>query len=168
MVKKQRPSGWWYPWIFVAGFGVVFVVNGLLTYFATTTFNGLETSGAYEKGLAYNDEIAAAEAQAALGWTASFTAEGGPAPAPGVSLRPTQLALTMSDRDGRPVTGLSVTVTIRRPTVATMDVTVTLPATDAGTYGGTVVLPQAGQWEVRVIARRGDDVYRLRDRIFVR
>ena len=39
-----------------------------MIYKALTTFGGVETPDAYRKGLAYNQRIAAEEAQAGLGW----------------------------------------------------------------------------------------------------
>lgn len=168
MEKRQKQQGWWYPYIFVGGFGVVLAVNLILLFFATSTFNGLETANAYEKGLAYNEEIAAAEAQAALGWTGILEAEGRLPDTPGLEERPTKVRFTVSGPEGRPVDGLGVSAVIRRPTVAGFDQTVTLSPVGPGTYGADVVLPMAGQWEVRLKATRGDDIYRLRERIFVR
>ena len=36
MSNSKRPDGWWYPWLFVAAFGVIIAVNGNLS--ATTPF----------------------------------------------------------------------------------------------------------------------------------
>ena len=58
----------WIPWAFVAFFGVVLAVNAVMIWVAFVTWPGLETTSAYQKGLAYNRTLAASQAQEALGW----------------------------------------------------------------------------------------------------
>ncbi len=167
MNTKKRPDGWWYPYIFVAGFLVVITVNMTLAYFATSTFNGLETQNAYEKGRLYNQTIAREEAQHALGWTMVLTSDAKPHNPPGAGY-PVDLLLSAADAGGAALDGLVVEAEIRRPAVAGFDRTVMLSRRDAGRYGDTVVLPEPGQWEVRLIAKRGKDEFRMRERILVK
>lgn len=141
-------------------------VNGALAYFATSTFNGLETRNAYEKGRLYNQTLAAAEAQKALGWTIDLAVEQMEKDRPGDY--PADLSITAQGADGEGLEGLDVVAEIRRPIQAGMDQEVRLTRRDIGRYGTRIVLPEPGQWEVRVVARRGDDIFRLRDRIFVK
>ena len=54
----------------VAFFGVVFAVNGVFFWFASDSWTGLSTEDAYRKGIAFNDQLARADAQKRLGWTA--------------------------------------------------------------------------------------------------
>lgn len=165
-MAQQRPSGWWYPYIFVGGFLVVLAVNVTLMFFATSTFNGLETRTAWEEGNSYNAQISAEEAQKALGWTVDFaSAPLTPTTAEGV---PARLELSVRDRDGNPVDGLTVQAQIRRPTQAGYDQTLRLEPLGPGHYRQVVDLPLAGQWDVRLIASRGQDAYRLRERIVIR
>lgn len=165
MTKQQRPSGWWYPYIFVGGFLVVLSVNVALLFFATTTFNGLESRTAYQEGLAYNQAIAEEEKQKALGWTVAASVQPAPsADAPHRAL----VQLTAQDRDGKPLEGLTVEVTVRRPTVEGYDQHLLLTEISPGLYGQGTDLGMAGQWEVRAVATRGDDTYRLRDRFILR
>lgn len=42
------------PWYFVMAFAVIFAVNGLFVYLATSTNKGVVTENAYEKGRDYN------------------------------------------------------------------------------------------------------------------
>ncbi|WP_404381321.1 FixH family protein [Caenispirillum salinarum] len=164
--NTPRPSGWWYPYIFVAAFMVVVGVNGALAYFATSTFNGLETRNAYEKGRLYNQTLAEAEAQKALGWTVGLQAEQMTKDRPGDY--PADLMISATGPDGEGLEGLEVFAEIRRPTQAGMDQEVRLTRRDTGRYGTKIVLPQPGQWEIRVLARKGDDTFRMYDRIFVK
>ncbi|MFW5680782.1 MAG: FixH family protein, partial [Pseudomonadota bacterium] len=67
MTEPARKSRW-IPWAFVAFFGVVFLVNGVMVYFAVTTFAGVERRDAFKRAQSYNEVLAEARAQAALGW----------------------------------------------------------------------------------------------------
>ena len=59
---------------FVLFFGIVFGVNACMIYGALSTFDGIETEGAYQKGRAYNHLLERMEAQRALGWRTSLAA----------------------------------------------------------------------------------------------
>lgn len=163
-----RKDGWWYPYIFVAGFAVVVTANLIMMYFATSTFTGLETKSAYERGNSYNALIAEQEAQDRLGWTVELTADGRLSDQPGAPERPTVFALRMVDAQGAPIDGATVEAEIRRPTVAGHDTALRLMPVGPGTYRAETALPMAGQWDVQLLAKRGDDTYRLRQRVVVR
>jgi len=166
-MAKQRPSGWWYPYIFVGAFLVVLAVNVVLMFFATTTFNGLETRAAWEEGNTYNSQIAAEDAQKALGWQVAFASEPEAGAPTAAEAKPARLQLVVRDADGNPVDGLAVEAEVRRPTQAGYDRKVRLEPYGPGTYRQVVDLPLPGQWEVRLVASRGDDAYRLRERFLV-
>lgn len=169
-MTKQRPSGWWYPYIFVGGFAVVLAVNLTLLFFATSTFNGLESRTAYQEGLSYNQAIALEEEQIALGWTVVPTIrpmtgqDGLSASTP----RQATIEIAFKDRNGQPLDGLSIEAVIRRPTVEGYDQTVALLPIGPGLYGVQAEVPMAGQWDLRLLAIRGEDAYRLRERFILR
>lgn len=151
MTISKRKPGWWYPWIFVGMFGVVVAVNGSLAYFAISSFTGLQTEGAYEKGLAYNKALAAIQAEERLGWTVepqidpSAITTGGP------------VTVTAKDRDGKPLDDLEVAIQLVRPTTAGYDSVHELVAQGAGRYQAFLKLPLPGLWDVKVLASRGAD-----------
>ncbi|MGE5504588.1 MAG: FixH family protein [Actinomycetota bacterium] len=159
---SRKQPGWWYPYIFLGVFLVVVAVNGLLAYFATSTFTGLETENPYEKGLAYNENLALARAQQALGWTVESKAE----PVAGAGHR-AQLSVSYRDRNGKPVDGLNVRATLLRPTTKGYDSDTTLMATGPGTYGAVVDLPLAGVWDMDVVALGKDASYQFERRFVV-
>jgi nitrogen fixation protein FixH len=161
---KRRP-GWWYPYIFVAAFGVVLAVNLVLMFSAIRTFSGLETDQAYQKGVAYNQTLALAEAQERLGWTVEAALE--PRPAAGADNHGGDLAIRYLDRAGRPVTGLAVQAEFIRPTAAGHDTVVPLIEQGEGRYGRAVVLALPGQWDVRITARRETLSYQTETRVYV-
>lgn len=152
MTMNTRKRGWWYPWIFVGMFGVVVAVNGALAYFATTTFTGLQTKGAYEKGLAYNKALAEVRAEEELGWKVdpqidptAITATGG------------AITVTVQDKNGKPLDDLHVAVEMVRPTAAGYDSLLELVAQGGGRYQTMVKLPLPGLWDIKVLASRGQD-----------
>lgn len=144
-----RQRGWWYPYIFVGCFVLIVGVNGLMAFFATSTFTGLETESAYQKGLAYNQNLASAKAQEEMGWTVETKA----APVANANGAQVDIAISYRDRDGKPVEGMDVTVRMIRPTAKGHDHDVTLKPLGNGTYGGVFTLPLNGVWDMDILAR---------------
>lgn len=147
-MTKTRQRGWWYPYIFVAGFGVVLAVNGTLAYFATSTFTGLSTDNAYEKGRLYNQNLALAKAQAEMGWTVDTKVT----PTHDKDQARADIRITYRDRNGQAVDGLTVRAAMVRPTAKGYDHEIDLPALGNGQYGGLIDLPLAGVWDMDVAA----------------
>ncbi len=159
MVKNRAP-GWWYPYIFVAGFGVVLAVNAVLIYTATSTFTGLSTSGAYEKGLNYNTNLAMTEAQEKLGWVVSESFTVGP------DSKALEVRVSYRDAQNKPVEGLKVRAAFNRPTKTGLDHEVTFTPVGDGVYGASETLPLPGLWEVEFVATgEGDVSYQHAQRI---
>lgn len=165
---RKRYRGWWYPLIFVAGFGVVFTVNMVMAYFATSTFSGLATEQPYLEGLAYDEKLANVEAQRALGWDVTFDMRD--ASAQNAALpRDVELTAGFLDAYDRPIDGLDVQMKLRRPTVEGYDQTVTLLPVGPGRYAAAAQAPLLGQWELRLTALGEDDLrYHLRKRVVLR
>ena len=168
--QAPKNDGWWYPLIYVGAFVVIIVVNMFMLYFATRSFSGLSANDPYMTGNNYNTEIAAAEAQKRLGWKSTLSVDVTPPPAgfamPAGSL-PTRLSLAVTDRNGKPVEGLLITVELRRPTKLGMDQRVELATSERGVYTQWVGVPAPGQWDVRVLALRDAEVYRLSQRALI-
>lgn len=151
----------WVPMLFVGGFLVVIGVNATLIYFAQDTFSGLETASPYERGLDYNRTLAAEAAQERLGWQSqtqiSDESDG---------TRSLQVRLT--DRDGRPLDGLTLVAYLVRPSNEGLDTTVVPRPLGDGRYGASFVLPAAGQWELRLVTQRGNVAWQHSERLFVK
>lgn len=94
-------------WHVLAGvsafFAVIIAVDASFAVLAVRTFPGQVSVTPYEDGLLYNRHIAQLETQARLGWRAAAAAE------------PGQVALAFRDRDGRPLTAMTVTGKLERP-----------------------------------------------------
>jgi len=164
MSKSKRQDGWWYPWLFVAAFGVVIFVNGTMAYIAVDSWTGLETEKPFQHAQAFNTELAQKSAQVKLGWSAN--AEFEPSRS-GDSTRAGVVRLSITDREGRAVSGLSVETLAVRPIQEGYDQTLILAEREPGTYVAPTQLPLPGQWELRFTATRADDVFKMRHRIQV-
>ncbi len=162
-MMAKRAAGWWYPWVFVAAMVMVVCVNGLLAYLAVSTWTGLETKNYYDRGLRYNDTLAAAEEQDARGWTMDWT--GTPATAAGDGAN---LAVTFRDRSGRPIEDLVVEAILIRPTQEGLDTVHVLSHEGNGIYAGPVVVPLPGQWDARIHARRRGETFQASRRLLVK
>ncbi len=149
-------SGRWIPWTFVGGFVIVVAVNLTLLLLSLGTWPGLETHDAYEKGLAYNDVLDAASAQAARGWSNQTTYSDG------------ELRVTITDASGAGIEGLRVIGILVRPTHEGLDQRVVLTATGGGTYAAKVALPFAGNWDLRLRAEGSGEPWFASTRLWVR
>ena len=130
-----RPlTGWRTLGIAVACFGVVFAVNGYMAYSAISTFTGETEPSPYEHGLAYEKDIEAAKAQAALGWNVSGHVARDDAGAAAIEIH-------MQDSAGTPVRGLSVTARLELPENVKFDTSAPLCGDRAGRLCGTCDSP---------------------------
>jgi hypothetical protein len=84
------------------------------------------------------------------------------------------ISVQIRDKDGSPMTDLSVSVTYYMPAMPTMNMpemrdSFTLSQKGEGKYTGTVRLSMGGAWAVTVLARRGEEtVARKQLNIFAR
>lgn len=163
MIEK-RASGWWYPWIFVAAMVMVVCVNGVLAYLAVSTWTGLDTKNYYDRGLRYNDTLAAAEEQQQRGWNMVFAGTPATMASDG---KDSVVAVTFRDRSGRPIDDLVVEAILIRPTAEGFDTIYALAHRGNGVYAGQVVVPLPGQWDARIHARRGGETFQTSRRLFV-
>lgn len=117
-------------------FGVVIGVNALMAVLATQTWTGLVVKNGYVASQTFNDDLADAERQKALGWQSRLEYGAG------------RLLFVLSDRGRAPVVGRRVTATLRRPVHDRDDRVVVLTA-DAAGYSVRMDLAP-GVWEVDV------------------
>lgn len=151
----------WVPMLFVGGFLVVIGVNATLIFFAQDTFSGLETASPYERGLDYNQALAASAAQERLGWRSQTQISG-------ESEGTRSLQVRLTDRDGRPLDGLTLVAYLVRPSNEGLDATIMPRPLGDGRYGASFVLPAAGQWELRLVAHNRDVAWQHSERLFVK
>jgi nitrogen fixation protein FixH len=146
--------------IFLGFFLLVFSVNGLLIYKALKTFSGEVVAHPYERGLAYNRDIAQAREQILRDWKV----EAYVAP---LASGETEIRVTVLDGAGAAVSGVEWSAVLAAPADLARDVRVKLEATAPGRYAGKAAIP-AGQRDLVLTASRGgEEVFRSRSRIDV-
>ena len=157
----ERVRGWWYPYIFIGMLGLVMAVNGAMAYFATSTFNGVITENAYEKGLTYNKTLAVARQQSELGWKVDAEAQ------PAAAGHKATVTLTYRDKDGRGLDGLEVQALVDRPNVTGAEHRIAFAAKGNGAYAIDVDLPEGGQWDFDILAVGADATYQVQRRFVI-
>ncbi|MBF0285818.1 MAG: FixH family protein [Magnetococcales bacterium] len=149
------------PWL-AAIFGlffVVFIANGTLVYLANSSWNGVTVKHAYDEGLAYNQVLAAQQAQEALGWKAELDGGG---------LRPGAagtLSFRLLDRSGQPVTGAVVSGILFRPVHEGVDQPLTFVESAPGSYQAALTPPLPGWWDVKLTAKAPGGEFRYAQRL---
>lgn len=165
--KADNATGGIQGWHVLAGmvafFGVIFAVNGFFLASALSTHTGIVSKQPYRKGLDYNRRIAADARQQKLGWRHD------------IALAPDRrsVAVTLADRNGRPVTGLHVEGFIGRPSTEQHDVRVALREVTPGRYTADIAALAPGNWLIQFAAQRAtsagtETAYRLRKRLWLK
>ncbi len=104
----------------------------------------------YRKAVAYDSTLAQARLDSLLGWRLDAT-PGAYDPAG------TPIALTLADRDGRPIVGANVTLTAIHNLDAGRVVSASFVTGDDGRASARVPLHHTGLWELRFDARTSDE-----------
>lgn len=132
----------------LAMFGLVVAVNMVFIYLALDTFTGVTRENPYQEGLAYNEVLAARETQRDLGWQGdvAFSQAGS---------GEDSITVTLTDRAGAPLDGLTLAGVLRRPTHEGMDQTLTWREAAPGVYTTVADLPRRGNWDLEITADDG-------------
>jgi nitrogen fixation protein FixH len=147
----------------LAFFGVVAAVNALMMTLAIGTMPGLDARNGYDPSQRYNAEIAASRAQAARGWRqdASVILSDGAA----------VVALTLTDSEDRPVTGLEIAAELAHPATRGLDRASRMIEIAPGRYTARVADVRPGLWTLGIVARpdaAGEPLWRGRTRLMVK
>ena len=147
------------PYYFVLFFVVIAIVDGIMVTLAVRTHTGIVTENAYEKGLAYNKVVAAANHQKALGLKMTLAFEG--------TAKAGTVKLTMADAQAAPLSGAKVELQITRPTQAGFDQTLTMVETEKGTYSVPAHLSMEGLWQLRAYIHHQGEALQYATRVVV-
>src|SRR5690606_1556627 len=130
--------------ILVCGFGVVIAVNLLMATFAVRGFGGVVVENSYVASQKFNDWLAKADEQNALGWKAQVM-RGGDGRLEVVTNAPA---------------GTRITAQLRRPVGDPALVNWPLSPAPAGRFVSDARLPE-GRWLLRVTLAYGNDQMRI-------
>ncbi|KRA64915.1 ferredoxin [Caulobacter sp. Root656] len=150
--SKGRITGWHVLVGVVLFFAVVIGVDTLFIIKAYGSFSGEVASNPYEAGLAFNQTLAQRRREAALGWSVGVTTLGGNA-----------VLVTLTDRAGKPLDGLSVTATLERPATQAGQQTLSFKPLGQGRYQASARLD--GAWDLRGVARNARDMVEIETRL---
>jgi len=109
------------------------------------TFPGEDERHSYTQGLHYNATLAERRAQAAVGWQAQAEL--------GETASGAELAVTLRDRDGRPVEGATIEGVLRWPPSQSGDRALTFTPLGAGRYIADLGALGSGDWDLRAKAQ---------------
>lgn len=153
-------TGWKVLAIFVGFFVTVFIVDGVMAFKAIRTFSGEVNPHPYERGLAYNSDIAAARAQAARDWKVDVrVVRAGPGEA--------AIAVDARDASGAPVADVEMKALFAAPADVAKDVRVILRQAAPGHFAGKAALPPGQRDLVLTAERDGRELFRSKNRIDV-
>jgi len=126
--------------LMVSFFAVIIGVNITLAVLANTSWTGLVVENGYVASQNFNNDLAEARREAALGWSEHLGYASG------------LLKLEVKDASGRPLSRLAVLAKLERPSTDKEDKTVELHESISGVYGLATEL-KPGQWDADVSAR---------------
>ncbi len=146
-----------FPWLVAAAMGVVVAVNAGMIFAALASFPGKAGNDGFDLSNQYDAVLEHAQRTAELGWTmlARTDATGRP-------------EVTLTDRQGSPLTGASVAAAAERPLGAPETRRLVFHETDAGHYVADTALTLPGQWDLTLSASAGGSQVAATRRIIVR
>lgn len=130
------------PIAIVVGLGVVVIANVIMISLALSRPSIPATTDHWAESLVWEQELERRAHSRALGWSVRELARDRDA-----------LALSITDADHQPITGLSGSVTLRRADRGTDDHTLTLIEVHVGRYRSEQTIPDAGLYELSVALR---------------
>ncbi len=153
----EEKSRWrFFPLAVILGLFFVALVNTYMIVNALRTFPGESgTVNGYELSNDYNRILNAQQAQAALGWKVVLFGKNG------------YLAVRMSDRDGQPMSGLTLTAKASRPVGPLSETVLSFQTDGAGRWISTRPL-DLGQWLVDVRTSAPGRDYVVTRRVIIR
>jgi nitrogen fixation protein FixH len=139
----------------LAFFGVIVAVNLTMAVFASTSWTGLVVKNSYVASQAFNRELEAAKAQAALGWSGDIIYTDG------------AIELSLLDKLGAPVFLDQVVVQVGRPAFEQSDHKLAMVNQGNGVYRAEDAL-EPGVWQVSIRGASNQGAYRLDTRLVVK
>lgn len=144
----------WIPLVFVGGMLVTFAVNGVLIFSALSTFTGTTVDRAYERGRLYNQVLAEAERQDAMGVRFDVRTES------------RYLTVAATNPDGTAATG-TLAGELQRPLEGDQ-ARISFGQTRPGVWRADLAGLRPGQWDLRARLETRDGAVETRQRLFVR
>jgi nitrogen fixation protein FixH len=143
-------------------FAFMLIANGFFVYFALTSFSGLSTDDPYQKGLNYNQALAAKVEQQARGWISDLRVD---------EVGPGEVLITLSvlDANGNAIDLSKAAAVLRRPAVQGEDVRIDF-SKQGPALVSSIKLEKLGNWDLKIMLHGGgyNEPYRLEKRLWVK
>lgn len=146
------------PWLFVAGFAIVFLVNGLMIWLAISSFSGLYGNGARDREANYNDVIAQQKVQDALGWRIDTEWQAAK----------NRLQIDVVEANGTPLQHAAITALLVRPAEKRPSLPLKLDDLGGGRFEARVALPARGNWDLDILVVANGRNFAQTKRLFLR
>ena len=150
------PAKYFWPG-FVTALLTFSVGVGAVTVYAANSDGGPQVVENYdEKAANWGEELERRRNSRALGWQMSLeTFE------PAGASEQTRVEITLRDASGQPLTGLTGSVDLRRPSLAGVQATSKLKSVPSkpGVYRAELPVNRRGLWDFDITAERGDDLF---------
>jgi len=157
-VPAPRRSGWrWFPWALAGCMAFVFAVNAGLVVSALKTFPGQTENDGFAMSNSYAQVLAAAEKQAALGWTLAVGTDESRHP-----------VVRLVDAGGTPIAGATIEAQAQRPVGPPQTTALPFHEAGQGRYMAEMPLIDAGQWDLSIIARANGGSFAATRRVVTR
>ena len=149
------PTSSWIPWYIVLFFVILACVFAGFTYIAKKTHSGIVTEQAYEKGLAYNETIAKANAQEKQHLSHEILIER------------RKLTFSIRDRNGNALAIKKATLWLYRPVRAQDDIVVAMQPLGASQTADLQKVKN-GLWEARILATTENGTYQAVKKVVIK
>jgi nitrogen fixation protein FixH len=123
----------------------------------TSMFPGIISHDFHNKEALYNQYLQQVERQRQRGWQIQKGWLDEP-----VANQPAVFRVLARTREGEPLAGASVTGQFLRPSTSKLDIAFDLAETSPGVYESKLALPAAGNWNLVLQVRKGEDMHEVR------
>lgn len=158
MISQDHKKGLRNPWL-LGMLGLIVLVlgvNATFVWYATHNQSTLVDREYKTKDRKTNEEVLSEiGAQRTLAWQTSIKR-----PGQVVVNVPAAYEISVTDRDGKPVSG-TMEVGRYRAADAGMDLATAFSEVSPGNYQGYITFPLKGYWELRIRIKRGEDVFEV-------
>lgn len=152
---REKQKGWYWPWLLAAGLLATVTVNTVMLFAANSDRNGVAVEpDYYKKAVAWDSTMALQSESEALGWHVEASLSRDERPTASIATAGT-VGVTLTDRDGAPLSGVNVAATLIHNTAPNDRITIPLKENAPGVYSAHSRLSYLGRWELRVLASRG-------------
>jgi len=158
--RPQRKKAYFFPALVVGLLLLQIGLCGIGFYMATRSNANVVENDYYDKALHWDQQVAAEQASAALGWKPSIN----------ISQQSDMqgnrtFVLELKDRMGKPVTDAKIRMIFFHHAHARQVETVDLRDQGNGFYSATIPIARPGLWEFRMVAERGNEKFVKRETI---